>query len=68
MNPRSMAFSCTNLSRLLTLRSARTVSSFALLGSITFGAFLSWLPIGFDVHIPGAFAGAVAGLFFLKHQ
>lgn len=56
----------TNFLPPMTLRSARTVLSFALLGAVAFGAFLSWLPIGFDIHIPGTILGAAVGVFALR--
>lgn len=39
----------------------KCIASFALLGSALAGIALGWLSLSFDVHIPGAILGALAG-------
>jgi hypothetical protein len=45
-----------------TLRKMRTVTGFALVGSVLTGAFLGWIPTPFDLRLVGASLGALAGI------
>lgn len=45
-----------------TFRKLRFITGCMLIGSVTAGAFLAWLPLPFDIRLVGIAFGAVAGL------
>lgn len=47
------------------LKKLRYITSFAMVGCAVAGAGLGWMHFSFDVHIPGAVVGAIAGIFFV---
>jgi hypothetical protein len=48
------------------LTKLRLVSAFALVGCALAGASLGWAHLCFDVHVPGALIGALAGIFVVR--
>lgn len=45
-----------------TIHRLRTITGYALIGSVVTGALLSWVPVPFDLRIVGVAVGVLAGI------